>query len=186
MLTILSSVGQTIRKLMSLSNRWRAAFSMSDLAYRVIIWEWKSTSGIVFFLGSNLMTSTSPKQRVVALSVLLCSWIYIAASAGACQRCLPQQAHCRPYWWWSEDVQALHWQAASLHWRELSKISVYHQRSKNIDTPYHIFVTRECVSNGSVQVDLVGTDRQLANALTNQLGRIRFFKLGQRLGAIKV
>lgn len=86
MLAILSSVGQTIRKLISLSNRWRA-FNMSDLAYRVIIWEWKSTSGVVFFLGSNLVTWTSPKQRVVALSVLLCSWIYIAASAGACQRC---------------------------------------------------------------------------------------------------
>jgi hypothetical protein len=31
-----------------------------------------------------------------------------------------------------------------------------------------------------VQVDHVGTDRQLANALTNPLGRIRFFELGQR------
>jgi hypothetical protein len=46
---------------------------------------------------------------------------------------------------------------------ELSKNPVHHDRSKHIDTRYHYI--RECVENGVVDVDHIGTDDQLADIL---------------------
>jgi hypothetical protein len=43
----------------------------------------KSTSGIIFFLGSSAITWTSQKQKSIALSS--CEAEYVAASAAACQ-----------------------------------------------------------------------------------------------------
>lgn len=43
----------------------------------------RSTSRIIFYLGSNLVTWASQKQKVVALSS--CEAEYIAAAMGACQ-----------------------------------------------------------------------------------------------------
>ena len=47
-----------------------------DLVHR------KSTSGVAFFLGSNLVTWVSQKQKVVAFSTYEAE--YVAAAAGAC------------------------------------------------------------------------------------------------------
>jgi len=46
-----------------------------DLVHR------RSTSGVVFYIGSNLVTWTSQKQKVVTLSS--CEAKYVAAAAGA-------------------------------------------------------------------------------------------------------
>jgi hypothetical protein len=67
---------------------------------------------------------------------------------------------------------------------ELSKNPVHHDRSKHIDTRYHFI--RECIENGVVDVDHIGTDDQLADILTKALGRIRHVELRQRLGIVKV
>jgi hypothetical protein len=48
----------------------------------------RSTSGIVFFLGDNLVTRCSQKQRYVALSS--CEAEYMVAAAGALSRCVAQ------------------------------------------------------------------------------------------------
>lgn len=67
---------------------------------------------------------------------------------------------------------------------ELSKNSVYHERSKHIDTRYHYI--RECVGNGVVDVNHVSTDEQLVYILTKPLGRIRFAEMRRQLGVIRV
>jgi hypothetical protein len=67
---------------------------------------------------------------------------------------------------------------------ELSKNPVYHERSKHIDTRYHFI--RECISDGMVDVNHVGTDDQLADILTKPLGRLRFVEMRLRLGVIRV
>jgi hypothetical protein len=56
-------------------------FSDSDLAGDVD--DRKSTSGVMFFLDSGIITWTSQKQKVVALSS--CEAEYIAAATAACQ-----------------------------------------------------------------------------------------------------
>jgi hypothetical protein len=67
---------------------------------------------------------------------------------------------------------------------ELSKNPMHHDRSKHIDTRYHYI--RECIENGVVDVDHIGTNDQLADILTKALGRIRHAELRQRLGIVRV
>jgi hypothetical protein len=59
---------------------------------------------------------------------------------------------------------------------------LYHERSKHIDTQYHYI--RECIADGVVDVNQVGTDDQLADILTKPLGRIWFVEMRLRLGVI--
>jgi len=61
-----------------------------DLVHR------KSTSGIIFYLGSNLVTWASQKQKVVALSS--CEAEYICCSTGNLSRCLAQSTYSRAGW----------------------------------------------------------------------------------------
>ena len=53
-----------------------------DLVHR------KSTSGVVFYLGSSLVTWASQKHKVVTLST--CEAEYVAAVAGSMSGCLAQ------------------------------------------------------------------------------------------------
>jgi hypothetical protein len=53
---------------------------------------------------------------------------------------------------------------------ELSKNPVHHDRSKRIDTRYHYI--RDCIEQGRVDVDHVGTDHQLADILTKPLAEL--------------
>jgi hypothetical protein len=66
----------------------------------------------------------------------------------------------------------------------LSKNPVHHERSKHIDTKYHF--VRECVDNGSIEIDHVSTQNQLADILTKALGKVRFIELRQQLGVTDV
>jgi hypothetical protein len=139
----------------------------------------KSTTGIVYFLGQNLITWTSQKQKVVSLSS--CESEYIAAAAGACQGV-----------WLSRlladitggAVKQFELRIDSKSAQELSKNPVHHERTKHIDTRYHFI--RECISEGMVEVNHVSTDDQLADILTKPLGRLRFMEMRLRLGIIKV
>jgi hypothetical protein len=139
----------------------------------------KSTTGIVFFLGQNLITWTSQKQKVVSLSS--CESEYIAAAAGACQgvwlsRLLADIT--------GSAVKKFELRIDSKSALELSKNPVYQERSKHIDTRYHFI--RECIADGVVDVNHVGTDNQLADILTKPLGRLRFVEMRLRLGVIRV
>ena len=63
---------------------------------------------------------------------------------------------------------------------ELSKNSVYYERSKHIDTRYYFI--RECVADGIAEVEHIGTDKQQADILTKPFGRIKFIEMRQKLG----
>jgi hypothetical protein len=134
---------------------------------------------VAFFLGSNLVTWSSQKQRVVALSS--CEAEYVAAAIGACEGV-----------WLSmlvsdltnSKIQKFRLLVDNKSAIELSKNSIHHDISKNIDTRYHYI--REYVENGVVDVDHIGTDDQLADILMKALGRIRHVELRQRLGVVRV
>ena len=144
-----------------------------DLVHR------KSTSGMVFYLGSSLVTWASQKQKVVTLST--CEAEYVAATAGACQGV-----------WLSmlvadltgNEVQKFGLLVDNKSAIGLSKNPMHHDRSKHIDTRFHYI--RECIEKGVVGVDHVGTEDQLADILTKPLGRIRFVELRSRLGIVQV
>jgi hypothetical protein len=116
---------------------------------------------------------------VVALSS--CEAEYIASASAACQGI-----------WLSKLLGELHGIQApkvSLLVDNNSAIAssnnlVHHDRSKHIDTWYHF--VRECVENGSIHVDHVSTQNQLADTLTKTLLKVRFVELRQQLGALDV
>jgi hypothetical protein len=139
----------------------------------------KSTSGVVFFLGNNIITWSSRKQNAVALSS--CEAEYIAAGAAACQgvwlsRLLGDLTGRTP-----EKFKLLVDNKSAI---ALCKNAVLHERSKHIDTKYHFI--RECVEDGQLDVEYVRTEEQLADILTKALGFVRFIELRRLLGIIEV
>lgn len=139
----------------------------------------KSTSGHVFFLGKNLITWSSQKQKIVALSS--CEAEYVAIAAATCQglwlsRLLEDITGTSP-----AQFKLLVDNKSAI---ALSKNPVHHDRSKHIDVKFHF--VRDCMEKKQVEIDHVGTQDQLADALTKALGRVRFIEMRQRLGMIGV
>ena len=139
----------------------------------------KSTSGVLFFLGSNLITWSSQKQRIVALSS--CEAEYVAAALGACQGVWLSRLIAELK---NEQVQKFRLLIDNKSAIELSKNPVHHERSKHIDTRYHYI--RDCIEQGMVEVDHVRTGDQLADILTKPLARMRFAELRMKLGVTKI
>uniref|UniRef100_A0ACD5XRG8 Uncharacterized protein n=1 Tax=Avena sativa TaxID=4498 RepID=A0ACD5XRG8_AVESA len=152
-------------------------YSDSDLAGDVN--DRKSTSGVVFFLGGSIVTWSSQKQKMVAVSS--CEAEYVAAAAATCQGT-----------WLSRLISDLTGQAPAKFQLfvdnksaiALSKNPVHQDRSKHIDIKFHHI--RQCLEEGKLDVDHVRTDGQLADILTKALGRTRFVEMRARLGVVKV
>ncbi|XP_039119633.1 secreted RxLR effector protein 161-like [Dioscorea cayenensis subsp. rotundata] len=111
----------------------------------------KSTFGIVFFVGSSIVTWTSQKQKIVALSS--CEAEYVAAATAACQGI-----------WLSRLIGELVGREELMFKLlvdnksaiALCKNPVHHERSKHIDTKFHYI--QDCIEAGKMDVDHVGTD----------------------------
>jgi hypothetical protein len=136
-------------------------YSDSDLAGDVDTR--KSTSGILFFLGSSIITWQSQKQKVVTLSS--CEAEYIVATTAACQgvwlaRLLAEFK--------GEKVRAYSLKMDSQSAIQLSKNPVFHDCNKHIDTRYHFI--RECVVHNRVRLEFIRTAEELADILTKALG----------------
>ena len=144
-----------------------------DIDYR------KSTSRVVYFLRNNLVTWASQKQKIVALSS--CEAEYVAASAAACQgvwlsRLIGDLLETK-----EARVKLLMDNKSAI---ALSKNLVHHDRSKHIDTKFHFI--RECIEEGKVEVDHIGTTDQLADIFTKALGRARCLDLRKALSVNQV
>lgn len=133
----------------------------------------KSTSGVVFFLGSNLVTWVSQKQKVVAVSS--CEAEYIAASnrqAIWLSRLLAQIN--------SEEPQQVTIMVDNKSAISLCKNPVLHDRSKHIDTLYHFI--RDSVEEKRINVLHIRTEEQLADILTKSLAHTQFLKMREKIG----
>src|SRR4051812_19107434 len=113
----------------------------------------KSTSGMVFYLGTNPISWNSQKQKVVALSS--CEAEHIAASIAACQgiwlrRLLADIA--------KKEVQKVSLKIDNQAVISLCKNMVHHERSKHIDTCFHYIW--ECIEEGMIEVQHVNTNYQ--------------------------
>jgi hypothetical protein len=123
-------------------------YSDSDLAGDVDTR--KSTTGVLFFLGSNVITWQSQKQRVVALSS--CEAEYIAAATAACQRVWLARLLAELK---GEKTSAIDLKIDNESAIALSRNPVFHDRSKHIDIRYHYIC--ECVEENRVQLQSIGT-----------------------------
>ena len=139
----------------------------------------KSTTGVIYFLGKNVITWQSQKQKLVALSS--CEAEYIAGTTAACQgvwlaRLLAELK--------GKEEGAVKINIDNQSAVQLSKNPVFHNRSKHIDTRFHFI--RECIEEGRVCVASIGTTEQLADIMTKALARERFCDLRARLGLVNL
>ncbi|KAF8697536.1 hypothetical protein HU200_035869 [Digitaria exilis] len=130
-------------------------FSDSDMAGDIDTR--KSTSGVIFFLGSSPITWQSVKQKVVALSS--CEAEYIAAAIAACQgiwlaRLLSDML--------GEEVAAPELKVDNMFAIALAK------------NPAH--------DRGSINIKHISTEKQLGDLLTKALGRVWFQELRVKIG----
>jgi hypothetical protein len=139
----------------------------------------KSTTGVVYFLGGSLVTWASQKQKIVALSSYEAE--YVAAAAAACQGVWLSRLIADVLRTKEAPVKLLMDNMSAI---ALSKNPVHHDRSKHIDTKYHFI--RECIEEGRVEVEHVGTGDQLADIFTKALGRVKFVELRSALGVMEV
>eukprot|EP00253_Pinus_taeda_P019640 PITA_19640 len=137
--------------------------------------DWKSTSGYVFHIGSRSISWASKKQPIVVLSTAEAE--YVAATAAACQavwvrrmlRSLCQeQATTTIIFCDNSSAIALY------------KNSVFHKRTKHIDTKFHYI--RELVNNGEIVLQHCRTQEQVADILTKPLDQKSFEFLRKRVG----
>jgi len=139
----------------------------------------KSTTGIIFFLGTKAVAWQSQKQKVVALSS--CEAEYIAAATAACEavwlaRLLAELV--------GGAVLAPKLKVDNKSAIASMKNPVHHDRSKHIDVKFHFI--RECCDRKLIDVEFVGTELQLGDILTKALGRSRFQELRGGIGMKKL
>eukprot|EP00253_Pinus_taeda_P029545 PITA_29545 len=135
----------------------------------------KSTSGYVFHMGSGAISWASKKQSIVALSTTDAE--YVAAIAAACQgvwmrrmlRSLGQEQG-KATVIFCDNSSAI----------ALSKNSVFHKRTKHIDTRFHYI--RELVNNGEIILEHCRTQEQFADIVTKPLDQKSFEFLRKCLG----
>jgi transposase InsO family protein len=135
----------------------------------------KSTSGVIFYLNSSPVSWTSQKQKVVAMSS--CEAEYVAAASAACQGVWLRGLLASLTGVEEEQVTLKVDNQSAI---ALIKNPVHHERTKHIDIKYHY--VRDCNENGSIVVEHVRTEDQLADILTKPLGRVKFLELRDRIG----
>ena len=134
----------------------------------------KSTSGYIFHMGSGAISWASKKQSIVALSTAEAEY------AAACQAV-----------WMRRMLKSLGQEQAKVTVIfcdnslaiALSKNSVFHKRTKHIDTRFHYI--RELVSNGEIVLEHCRTQEQVANILTEPLDQKSFEFLRKCMGMIE-
>eukprot|EP00253_Pinus_taeda_P004706 PITA_04706 len=135
----------------------------------------KSTSTYVFHMGSGAISWASKKQSIVPLPTTEAE--YVAATAAACQavwmrrmlRSLGQE-QAKAIVIFGDNSSAI----------ALSKNSVFHKRTKHIDTRFHYI--RELVNNGEIVLEHCRTQEQVADIFTKPLDQKSFEFLRKFLG----
>jgi hypothetical protein len=139
----------------------------------------KNTTGVIYFLGTSLVTWASQKQKIVTLSS--CEAEYVAAAAAACQGVWLSRFIADLLGMKEAPMKLL---MDNMSMIALSRNPVHHDCSKHIDTRYHFI--RECIERGRVGVEHVGTAGQLADIFTKALGWLKFVEMRSALGVVEV
>ena len=66
----------------------------------------------------------------------------------------------------------------------LSKNSLFHDKSKNIEIKYHYI--RYTVQRGAVKLQYIVTDDQIADVLTKPLVMVKFEYFREKLGVLQI
>jgi len=151
-------------------------FSDSDYAGHHI--DRKSTSGTCQFLGGCLLSWFSKKQNSVSISTTEAEYV---AAARCCAQILWMKQTFADYNLKFDCVSILCDNTSTIN---LSKNYVLHARSKHIDIRHHFL--RDHVNNGSIKLEHIDTELNIADIFTKPLSSERFCKLRIELGMLDI
>ena len=127
----------------------------------------KSTSGYVFFLGTNAISWSSKKQKTTALSSTEAE--YVSATEASCEavwlrRILAdlEQVQNDPTIIYCDNKSAI----------AMTENPVFHSQTKHIKLRYHFI--RDLVQEEEIRLDYIGTNEQVADMLTKSVSSNKF------------
>ena len=150
----------------------------SDADYAGDLVNRKSTSGMVQFLGSCLVSWCSKKQNTVALSTAEAEYL---AAAACCSQMLWIKQQLRDFGIKFECVPIYCDNTSAIC---ISKDPVHHSRVKHIHIRHHFL--KDNVENKNIIVKHVNTNEQVADIMTKPLPREQHEKMRLELGMIKL
>ena len=139
----------------------------------------KSTSGYIFFFGSNPIAWNCSKQKVVALSS--CEAEYISSTSAVCQGVWMSRFMHELMEEFIENFDLCIDNKSAI---EISRNPVYHGRTKHIEVRYHFIPN--CVEENKVKVMYIRTEDQIADLFTKPLGITKFLEVRKKIGIVKV
>ena len=138
----------------------------------------KSTSGMVQFLGTCLVSWSSKKQNSVALSTAEAEYV---AAAACCSQVLWIKQQLRDF--------GINYDCVTIYCDNtsaicISKDPVHHSRVKHIHIRHHFL--KDNVEKGLIKLEFCQTKNQIADILTKPLNREQYEKMRMELGLIKL
>jgi hypothetical protein len=149
-------------------------FSDSDFAKSLV--DRKSTSGACHFLGRSLVSWSSKKQNLVALSTVEAEYI---AAGSCCTQLLYLKQSLVDYNIKLGSVPLLCDNESAV---KIAKTPVLHSRTKHIDIRHHFL--REKEANVDIALQNVKSEEQLADIFTKPLNEHTFVRLRNDLNVL--
>jgi hypothetical protein len=142
-----------------------SGYSYSDCAGSVF--DRKSTSGCCFSMGSAMILWQSRKQSSIALSTIEAE--YIDACSISCKTIWLQKLLTGLF---NLEMEATVILCDNQSCIKMTENPVFHDKSKHIEIRYHYIC--DMVQRGSIKLQYVSTDEQVADVFTKPLSRVKF------------
>ncbi|GJW42363.1 retrovirus-related pol polyprotein from transposon TNT 1-94 [Tanacetum coccineum] len=134
----------------------------------------KSTSGVIQFLGDNLVSWSSKKQDCTMMSTAEAEYVSLSA---CCAQVIWMRTKLLDYGFWYNKIPMYCDSKSAI---AISCNPVQHSCTKHINIRYHFI--KKHVERGTIELYFVGTEYQLADLFTKALPRERFEYLVHRIG----